>query len=539
MNQVEVDILFVGAGPASLAGAYHLARLIKNQNLSNISIAVIEKSQGLGDHILSGAVMDPGSLRELMPDFLQRGAPVDTPVKCDQVMFLTRRSKFILPIAPPALRNHGNYILSLGRLVQWLGGEVQKSGVDIYLGTPASEILYDGDRVIGVRTSGKGLSKKGEKKSNFQAGIDIKAKVTILGEGAFGSLTQSLIQRLDLAKGKNPQSFSTGVKEIWEIEPERHVEGLVIHTLGFPLKPDTFGGGWIYHMKNNLVSLGFVVGLDYEDPNLDFHEELQKYKTHPSIAKMLRGGKLLAYGAKTIAEGGYFSMPRLYGDGFLLTGECAGFLNSARLKGIHLAIKSGMLAAQTALQALIKNDFSKSALSDYERRFETSWAKRELWRVRNFHQGFRDGLWAGLAHYALQMLTGGRGLWSRYPSGLDWKTLIPTRAGSLPEVRVGVSKLSDLYLSGVYHEEDQPSHIRILDTDICHNRCRTEYGNPCQYFCPANVFEWVENEQGTGTVLRLSPSNCIHCKTCAIKDPYDIVRWLSPEGGGGPRYKNM
>jgi len=520
MEQVEVDVLFVGAGPASLAGAYHLASICGKNNLPKISIAIIEKSKELGDHILSGAVMDPRALRELVPDFLERGAPVDTTVKLDRVMYLTKNGKFVFPIAPPSLRNHGNYILSAGKLTSWLGAEVQKLGVDIFLSTPAAEILYEGPRVSGVRTQAMGLNKLGEKKPNYQPGIDIKAKVTILGEGAFGSLTQLLIEKLDLLKGKHPQSFSLGVKEIWEVKPENHEEGLVIHSLGWPLKFGTFGGGWIYHMKNNLISIGFVVGLDYSDPNLDVQEELQKYKTHPMIAKMLEGGKLIAYGAKTIAEGGYFSMPRLYGDGFLLIGESAGFLNAARLKGIHLAIKSGMLAAETTFEALKKKDFSSAVLSDYEKRFESSWAKKELWRARYFYQFFRQGRlkpdWTSLTHKQ-----GVRPLVNKGPDPLF------------------VTKLSDLYLSGVYHEEDQPSHIIVQDTNICHDRCEAEYGNPCQYFCPANVFEWVDNDQGTDKTLRLSPSNCIHCKTCAIKDPYNIVLWKTPEGGGGPRYKNM
>lgn len=508
MEQIEVDVLFVGAGPASLAAAYRLSALIKKNNLPNISIAIIEKSKEPGDHILSGAVMDPSALRELIPDFIERGAPVDTPVKRDDVMFLTRNGKFTFPILPPAFQNHGNFILSAGKLTQWLGEQVQKMGVDIFFATPGAEILYDGERVIGVRTAPRGLNKSGEKKNNFQPEVDIKAKVTILGEGAFGSLSQSLIQKLNLSLGKKRQHFSLGVKEIWEISRENHEEGRVIHTLGFPLKFGTFGGGWIYQMKNNQVSIGFVVGLDYSNPDMDVQEELQKYKTHPLIAKLLTGGKQIAYGAKTISEGGYFSMPRLYGDGFLLIGESGGFLNLARLKGIHLAMKSGMLAAETVVESLRKNDFSKAALSDYEKRFEASWAKKELWNSRYFYQIFNPG------------------------KKEDWQTL---RYQPRLSKRDRSNKLSDLYLSGVYHEEDQPSHIVILDNNICHMRCRQEYGNPCQNFCPAGVFEIVGDEK----LLRLSPSNCVHCKTCQIKDPYQIVLWKVPEGGGGPRYKSM
>ncbi len=536
MEQVEVDVLFVGAGPASLAGAYHLAGLLKKNNLSNISVAVIEKSKEPGDHILSGAVMDPCGLKELIPDFIERDAPLDSPVRQDRMMFLTSGSNFTLPFVPPSLNNHGNYIVSLDRLCVWLAGEAEKSGVDIFFQTPGAELIYEGNRVAGVKTASAGLNKSGAKKSNYQPGYEIRAKITILGEGAFGSLTQSLIQKLDLMKGKNPQTFSAGVKEIWEVPAENHKEGSVIHTLGWPLSSDTFGGGWIYHMRNNLVSIGFVVGLDYKNPDLDLQEELQKYKTHPMISKMLDGGKLLAYGAKAIAEGGYFSMPRLYGDGFMLIGESGGFLNSARLKGIHLAVKSGMLAAETAFEALRKNDFSSVSLSGYENKFKSGWAFRELWKVRNFHQGFKHGLWAGMANYALQWLTGGRGLFARYPSSPDWPSLakgvrpLEKTRGLTP---LGIPKMSDLYLSGVYHEEDQPSHIVITEPDICSNQCMHEYGNPCRNFCPAGVFEIVDNQ------LKLSPSNCIHCKTCAIKDPYNIVLWKVPEGGGGPRYKMM
>jgi len=418
-EKVEFDVLFVGAGPATLAGAYHLHQLLEQQRL-RASMAIIEKAPALGAHTLSGAVMNPRALAELMPDFLERGAPVGVAVKEDEVYYLSKSAAFKLPIIPPPLNNHGNYIVALSRLVRWLGEEVQKKGIDIFLGFPGQALLFEGRRVIGVKAGEKGISKQGHKKPNYEAGVDIMAKVVVLGEGCHGSLTKSLIRQLNLREGKNPPSYATGVKELWEIPAGQHREGLVIHTMGFPADARSFGGGFIYHAKNHQVFLGWVTGLDYRQPDLDPQEELQKYKTHPFVARMLSGGKMVQYGAKTIPEGGYFSLPRYYGDGFVIVGDSAGFLESQKLKGIHLAMKSGMLAAEAIVEALAAQDFSAARLKRYEALVESSWVKEELWRVRNFHQGFQFGFWPGMALAGVGLLAGGWTFTHRLGAREDW-----------------------------------------------------------------------------------------------------------------------
>ncbi len=557
---LEIDVLFVGAGPAGLAGAYHLKRLVAEHNrkaqgsgqpgLGEVSIAVIEKAPRLGAHILSGAVMDPHGLSELMPDFAQRGAPMGVPVREDHLLFLTRSKALRFPFTPPMLRNHGFHILSLGELVPWLGGEVQKAGIDLFTGFPGKELLLDGRRVTGVRTGDKGIDKHGQRKPNFEPGIDLKAKVTVFAEGPRGSLTKDLVEQLGLA-GRNPQSYATGVKEVWEILPEKHQEGRVVHTMGFPLDSKTFGGGFIYHARERKVYLGLVTGLDYEDPFVDPHEAFQRFKTHPYVSKLLEGGKMIQYGAKTIPEGGYYAMPKLFGDGFLIIGDSASFLNSARLKGIHMAMKSGMLAAETILEALAAKDFSSRILSGFEKRFHASWAKRELWSVRNFHQGFQHGLLPGFVHLAFQMVTGGRGLVDPMPARADHQRLHAVRAHhgapfgeavarKIPfDDKLTFSKTSDVFLSGTRHDEDQPCHLVVTQPDVCVSRCTEEFGNPCQHFCPASVYEMV-GERAAGTLrLQINFANCVHCKTCDIKDPYGIIEWVTPEGGGGPNYVGL
>src|ERR671933_64377 len=390
-ESIEMDVLFVGAGPASLSGALHLARLVREHNeavaagkkegkpLGEVQIAVIEKGAYVGAHILSGAVMDPKALRELIPDFEEQGAPLESPVKEDFFLYLTKTRAIRSPVTPPPLKNHGYYIVSLNKLTAWLGEKCEEAGVNIFPEFPGAEVLYDeSDRVVGVRTGDKGIDKEGRRKSNFEPGVDILAKVTVLGEGPRGSLTKQLTQRLGLNDGREPQVYSIGVKELWELPDDRYPAGRVTHTLGYPSDSNTYGGGWIYGMRNRVVNLGYVTGLDYRDPLLDPHAEFQRFKTHPFVAKLLEGGKLLRYGAKTIAAGGYFSMPRLYADGVLLVGDCAGFLNSQRIKGIHTAIKSGMLAAETIFDAFVAKDFSARQLSGYARRVEESWIMKEL-----------------------------------------------------------------------------------------------------------------------------------------------------------------
>jgi len=554
---LEVDVLFVGAGPACLSGALHLTQLAKAHDaavdaagagtkIGELNIAVIEKGSEVGMHSLSGAVLDPRALRELVPDFESRGFPIEKKVETDSVFFLTEGGKWKLPITPPPLQNHGNYIVSLHRVTRWLGEQCEAAGVNIFAGFPGASILYDGDKVVGVRTGDRGLNKSGHPKSNFEPGIDIHAKVTVLGEGPRGSLAKQLIPRLGLDRDRVPQLYSTGIKELWRMPAGSLREGRVLHTMGFPLPNDIYGGGFIYNQDNDVLSIGFVVGLDYKHPDTDPHMIFSKFKTHPFVASLLQGGEVIAYGAKTIAEGGYWSMPRLYADGVLLAGETAGFLNAMRLKGIHLGMKSGMLAAETLLEALAAGRFDAATLSGFEKRFERSWAREELYKVRNFRQGFADGLFGGMVHAGLQMATGGRGLFERRRIAPDYahmkKLAALGTANRPPETpfddKITFKKLTDVYHSGTTHEEDQPCHLQVADFDVCNSRCTKEYGNPCTHFCPASVYEMVD-AAGGGRQLFVNFTNCVHCKTCDIMDPYQIINWVTPEGGGGPNYINM
>jgi electron-transferring-flavoprotein dehydrogenase len=555
---LELDVLFVGAGPANLAGAYHLNKLIKahdeaiskgqkkGKKIGEIAIGVIEKGREIGAHILSGAVMDPKALKELMPDFLEQGAPVEAEVTYDKVLFLTQKSSFAFPITPPPLVNHGNYVVSLGKIARWLGKKVEEADINVFTETPGAEVLLEGDKVIGIRTGDKGIGKEGKQKGNYEPGVDILAKVTVLGEGSHGSLTKKLKSRLKLDTESNPQVYAIGVKEIWELPKGRVNPGHVYHTMGFPMDNDTYGGGWIYHMKDDLLDIGLVVGLDYKNPFLDPHAELQRYKTHPYLKSLLEGGKLIAYGAKTIPEGGLFCLPKLYSDGLLIVGDSAGFLNSARLKGIHLAMKSGMLAAETIFESLVKDDFSAKELSNYDSKFRNSWAYHELHQSRNFHQAFKDGNLVAMFHAGLQMAFEGNywGVFDRAhnePGHVHMQKLYNFQKRE-PEKhnfdgKLTFDKLTNVYYSSTKHDEDQPCHLKVLEPNICVDRCVKEYGNPCQYFCPAKVYEMVD--EGNKKKLHINFANCVHCKTCDIMDPYQIIDWVTPEGGGGPSYTLM
>jgi electron-transferring-flavoprotein dehydrogenase len=557
-ERLETDVLIVGAGPAGLACALRLAQLIEAHHLavergaaagpalSAENIYVLEKAAEIGAHSLSGAVLDPRALRELIPDFQAAGAPLESPVTADSVYYFTRRGQWKLPINPPFFRNHGNYIISLNKFVKWMGEKVEAAGMNLFPGFSGIEILYEGQRVAGVLTDDKGIDKNGNRKPNFQPGYDLRAKVTVFAEGPRGSLVKELVQRLDLDRDRNPQVYSLGVKELWNVPARRIKPGQVVHTAGWPLNSRQFGGGFIYALSETLLSVGLVAGLDYEDPRFDPHNAFQQLKTHPWMQRLLEGGEMVRYGAKAIPEGGYFSIPRTATDGAIIIGDSAGFLNSQRLKGIHLAMKSGMLAAETVFEALLKNDFSAAALSDFESRWRQSWIKDELWKVRNFHQGFEHGFWKGALHGALQFVTGGRGLHARYPSraGHERMRFVSQFAGApekklKPDGKLTFDKLSDVFHSGTHHEEDQPSHLKIADFNICNDRCVREYGNPCQHFCPAAVYEVEDSPDGSGKRLKLSPSNCVHCKTCDIADPYEIITWVCPEGGGGPHYDGL
>ncbi|HXG63477.1 MAG TPA: electron transfer flavoprotein-ubiquinone oxidoreductase [Blastocatellia bacterium] len=552
---LEMDVLLVGAGPANLACALRLSQLLAAHNEKvkaaggrplEVEIAVIEKAAEIGAHQLSGAVLDPISLRELLPNFEKHGqAPLEAPVGEEHLYFLTERGKLAAPAMPPPLRNHGNYVVSLNKLTRWMGEKCEKAGINIFPEFPGAEMLYDGDTVIGVRTGDKGIDKNGNPKPNFEPGVDILAKVTVLGEGVRGSLTKQLVNRLKLDTGSDPQVYSVGVKELWEMPDNRFRPGAVIHTLGWPLDAYTFGGSWIYGMRDRIIDIGLVVGLDYRDPRIDPHHEFQKFKTHPLVSKLLKGGKLIRYGAKAMPVGGWYTMPQLTSDGVMIIGDSAAMLNGERLKGIHTAIKAGMLAAETILQALIADDYSRATLGAFDKKLKESYVGRELYRSRNFHQAFDRGRWAGLFTSGISTLTGGR-LPSRIPikPGHKHMQMIDGNRGKdryadlKYDNELTFTKLTDVYYSSTHHDEDQPSHLKVLDTNICVDRCTKEYGNPCENFCPANVYEMVDDGKGNRR-LQVNFSNCVHCKTCDIMDPYQIINWVPPEGGGGPNYRNM
>ena len=557
--QMEAEVVIVGGGPSGMACALRLSQLIDAHNkrypenqLTKENIYVLEKAREIGQHCLSGALLDPRSMDELLPGWREE-APVDAEVSHDSVYYLTEKNEYRFPMTPPPMRDHGNYVISINRFVKWLGEKVEQAGITVFTGFAGSELLLDDDRVAGVRTDDKGVDKENHPKSNFEAGYDLKAKVTVLAEGTRGSLTKQLIGRFDLDKNRNPQVYGIGVKELWEVPSGRIRKGEVIYTIGWPLTLKEYGGAWIYGSRDNLVSLGYVTGLEYADPRLDPQRVLQEFKKHPFIRHLLEGGKMIRYGAKSMPMGGWYSMPPLGGNGWMIVGDSAGFLNSQRQKGIHLAIKSGMLAAETAFEALLENNFSEQKLRQFRDKVDASWIHDELYEVRNFHQAFEKGLISGLFHATLQQITGGRGVHEVYHAQAGHLRLkhldqLPVDGGDEARLlgkakgdgKLTFDKLTDLYHSGTKHEEDQPSHLVIHDTNICNTRCVVEFGNPCQNFCPANVYEMVDAaDVAHGKAIHLNPSNCVHCKTCDIMDPYEIITWVPPEGGGGPNYDGM
>lgn len=563
-EQIEMDVVFVGAGPANLAAALHLRSEIDRHDelvekgfksgnkIGEIEIAIVEKGPFVGAHILSGAVMDPKAMRELMPDFLAQGCPVDAAVTDDAFWYLTENRGINSPIVPPPLKNKGKYIVSLSKICEWMAEKCEEKGINIFPEFPAAEILYDdSNAVIGIRTGDKGVDKDGKPKANFEPGVDLLAKVTVLGEGSRGSLAKQVLSRLGLAEGKETQAYSLGVKELWELPTGNFPAGKVVHTLGFPSDTRTYGGGWIYGLSETTVSIGYVTGLDYEDLKIDPHAEFQKFKTHPMIAPILTGGKMIKYGAKTINTGGYFTMPRLYSSGILLVGDCASFLNGQRIKGIHTGMKSGMLAAETIVTALEHGDFSEKTLRHYEEKINLSWIYDELYPVRNFHAAFQKGRWSALVNTGLQYITRGMA-WGFMPKehhvpGYE-RMLSLRESGNGSDDRYASVKFdkeltfdkpTDVFFAGVAHDEDQPCHLHVLDTEICATRCVEEYGNPCERFCPAAVYEMQHDAASERRELKVNFSNCIHCKTCDVADPYQIINWVTPEGGGGPDFKGM
>jgi electron-transferring-flavoprotein dehydrogenase len=560
-ERLDVDILFVGAGAATLSAAIRLADLCQQRGVEMPAIMVIEKAPEIGGHQLSGAVMDPIAIKELMPDFMQQGFPLQHEVTKEFVYILTEKRAIRSPLVPPPLQNHHNLVVSLSDLVKWLGKKCEERGIDVYPNFAARRPIFEGDRVVGVQIQDAGVDKDGNQKSVFEPGPEIYAQCVVFGEGPRGSCTKRVIEEFNL-HGANPQAYETGIKEIWRIAPEKHMPGRVIHTAGFPLDWGTFGGSWLYDMKDNLVSVGFVTGLNYESPYTDPHDNMQRFKLHPLIRGILEGGECVRYGAKTLPAGGLTAMPRFYMNGALLVGDSAGFCNGGRLKGVHLAIKSGMLAAETLIEAIQAGDFSAKTLAAYRTKFESSWAYKEHKEYRNFHSSFdwtqKMPRWLGFFRQLpwlinsgpLAMLTGGRGavgFIKTHPDHTHMKKLSECDASDLAKKNkvaydnvYTFDKVTAVALAGSSHEVDQPHHLHVEDTSICVNRCTQEYGNPCESFCPAAVYEMMPDDAHPGQKrLVIHHENCVHCKTCDVADPYAIITWVTPEAGGGPDYTQM
>jgi len=547
---LEVDVLIVGGGPAGLSAALRLAQVQKQKGGDPLSIAVIEKAPDAGRHQLSGALLDPSTLKDLIPDFQSKGAPLGTPVDNDNIYFLTEGGKFRLPITPPPFQNHGNYIISLANFTKWLASQVEAEGVDLFWGFPGQHVLYDGARVIGVRCGDRGIGKDGKPKGAFEPGADIHAKVTIFADGVRGHLTKQLYTDLQIGAGSHPAQFAIGIKELWDIPKDRLKPGTVIHTLGYPLREEEFGGSWLYAMGDGRISIGFVVGLEYKDPLFDPHAAFQHFKRHPFISSILEGGQIVRYGAKALPEGGWNTQPQLFVDGGLIVGDAANFVNSMRLKGIHLAMRSGMLAAETAFDAIRAGDTSSKTLSAYKHAVDASAIKTELHPVRSVHQAFGAGLVAGSLAAGAAMFSKGM-LLPDLPGhaghaqmkkiadyyGLGKRDILVASNAAPIDRKITFDKVTGAHYSGTHHDEDEPVHL-LVQTDVCHTICGSEYGHPCVRFCPANVYEMVDNGAG-GLRLQINASNCVHCKTCDIMDPYQVITWVAPEGGEGPSYDGM
>jgi electron-transferring-flavoprotein dehydrogenase len=542
---MEYDVVIVGGGPAGLSAAIRLKQLAAEKG-QDVSVCVLEKGGELGAHILSGAVMDPRALDELFPNWKELGAPLNTAVTEDRVLFLTKTKSYATPsfMVPKALTNHGNYVISLANVVRWLGQQAEALGVEIFPGFPAAEILYNDDGAVkGVATGNMGVNRHGQPTDAFQLGMELHAKYTLFAEGSRGHLGKQLMAKYDLNKGKDPQTYGIGIKELWEIDPAKHQPGLVIHTAGWPLDNDTYGGSFLYHLENNQVAVGFVVGLSYQNPYLSPYEEFQRYKTHPAIRHFFEGGKRISYGARAITAGGLQSLPKTVFPGGALIGCDAGFLNTSRIKGSHAAIKTGMLAADAAYAALGAGR-QHDELASYPAAFEQSWLHEELHVARNFKPWMSKGLITGTIMVGIdQIVFKGKAPWTLHHKHADHECLRPAAdfkpiAYPKPDGKLTFDRLSSVFISNTNHAEDQPVHLTLKNPNIPVEVNLAKFAGPEQRYCPAGVYEFVKTDEGRDR-LQINAQNCVHCKTCDIKDPTQNIVWVTPEGGGGPNYPNM
>ena len=533
-DAMEYDVVIVGAGPAGLGAAIRIKQLSPDT-----TVCVLEKGSEVGAHILSGAVVDPIALTELIPDWREAGAPLVTPAEEDRFLLLTKTRSVRLP-TPPQMANHGNYIISLGNLCRWLAQQAEALGVEIYPGFAAAEVLFDAaGRVQGIATGDMGIGKDGRPTDRYQPGVELVGRETLFAEGCRGSLTKRLVEHFRLRDGIDPQTYAIGIKELWEVAPDRHQPGLVVHTIGWPLDAATYGGSFLYHLEDRQVAVGFVIGLDYKNPFLNPFEEFQRFKTHPAIRPFFEGGRRIAYGARALNEGGFQSIPRLDFPGGALIGDAAGFLNVPKIKGSHTAMKSGMVAAETLMRRL-----SEETNAEVRTALEESWVWEELRGVRNIRPSFRWGLWGGLAYSALDTyVLRGKAPWT-FHNHADHLQLTPASEGTRidyprPDGKITFDRLSSVFVSNTNHEEDQPPHLRLRDPEKAISVNYRLYDSPEQRYCPAGVYEIVEEAGASGPYLQINAQNCVHCKTCDIKDPEQNIDWVVPEGGGGPNYPNM
>ena len=544
-ESMEFDVVIVGGGPAGLAAATRL-RQCAAQGGHDVSVCVIEKGSEIGAHILSGAVLETRALDELHPNWADEGAPVNVPVQDEKFMFLTENKSISVPhfLLPPPMHNKGNYIISLANLCRWLGEQAEALGVEIYPGFAGAEVLYHEDgSVKGVATGDMGIGKDGEPTEMHQPGMELHAKYTFFSEGCRGHLGKELMEHFDLCADNEPQTYGIGIKELWDIDPDLHQEGLIVHSAGWPLTRDVYGGSFLYHIDNNQVSVGFVVGLDYTNPHLSPYEEFQRFKTHPEIRKYFEGGRRVAYGARAINEGGLQSLPKMVFPGGMLIGCDAGTINMPKIKGTHTAMKSGMLAAESVYEALANGDTGGNEIEAYTENFRRSWVWDELHEARNVRPSFKWGLFGGTLFTGIdQVLFNGRAPWTLSHAHVDHETLLPASQAKpieypKPDGVLTFDRLTNLSFSATNHEENQPAHLTLKDDSVPVAVNLSRYGGPEARFCPAGVYEYVEDDGGRH--LQINAQNCVHCKTCDIKDPTQNIRWVVPEGGGGPNYPNM